>query len=91
MSPKTDDYFKKVHQRTLKTDDPRKVRLLGNRVIVHNHVVPSLMNGYRGFGAWTQEKDRSLVECLCFWAGYNADGKVTNERVVDTTMSQGFC
>src|SRR5215469_7550280 len=80
MSPKTDEYFKKVRQRTLKTDDPRKVRLQGNRVIVHNHVVPSLMNGYRGFRAWTQEKDRRLVECPCYWAGYNADGKVKHYR-----------
>lgn len=74
------DYFKKVHRRTLKADDPREVRLQPHRVIVHNHVVPAAENGLRGFRAWTQNKDRSLVECPCCWAGYNVDGKVKHYR-----------
>jgi hypothetical protein len=77
------DYFKKVRRRTLRTDNPRNAQTSPGRVIVHNHVIPHVRNGGRGFRAWTQDKDRSLVECPCCWAGYDSDGGVKHYRFRD--------
>jgi hypothetical protein len=38
------------------------------RVVVHNHVRPARRLGERGFRAWTQLPDESLVVCDCGWA-----------------------
>jgi hypothetical protein len=77
------EYFQKVRRRMLRTNNPRNAQLGPDRVIVHNHVTPAAHNGLRGFRAWTQDKDRSLVECPCCWAGYNHDGKVKHYRFRD--------
>ena len=42
------------------------------RVLVHNHVVPVgfhkwLHHGASGFRAWTQKKEKDLVQCHCGW------------------------
>jgi hypothetical protein len=74
------DYFKKVRRRTLRTNNPRNAQPGPGRVIVHNHVIPCVVNGGRGFRVWTQDKDRSLVECPCCWAGWNDDGRVKHYR-----------
>jgi hypothetical protein len=83
------NYFKKVHRGTVRTADPRKAQLGPGQVLVHNHVVPAATNGWRGFRFWKQDKDNSLVECPCYWAGWNADGKVKHYRF-RATLPDGF-
>jgi hypothetical protein len=39
------------------------------RIVIHNHVQPSLRLNNRGFRAWTAKRDGDKYEvCLCEWA-----------------------
>ena len=37
------------------------------KVVVHNHVKPAPRLGERGFPAWLQKPEPSLVKCDCGW------------------------
>jgi hypothetical protein len=63
------------HSRRYITGIPRKP-LPEGRVLVHNHVIPSRILGWRGFRAWTQMLDGEpeLVPCPCNWCGVDLRG-----------------
>jgi len=67
--------------------DPRKLRLQPR---AQSCRAVGRKRGKWGFRAWTQIKDRSLVECPCSWAGHNADVEVKHYRVRPRTLYLGL-
>ncbi len=55
------------------------------RYLVHNHIVPAMNLGERGFRAWVQEgrTDPKLVECRCDFGGCRNAELHTHYRVAN--------